>query len=258
MLVFTLLSVIGFAVAVILKERAKQLYISSGSMFSADILLAAGFVHLLSDSTGSFSNLCREEVCFPWSFAVAGFTIVLLVCIEMLVTDIILRNKDKHDRKKGHTPTTEEREVITANNTVDNNESAAREQLADRASSSSSSSSLNSIFIPGDTEELNWLTALVITIALGIHSIIEAIGIGATNDISEIQSSFVAIAVHKGFTYVFGFGGCKIKEVMIRFMFVELSVSRRHFHIDCSITSLYLCFLLVSFPLYYYGTVRMP
>jgi hypothetical protein len=38
MVVFTSLSIIGFIVAILLKERAKQLYISSGSMFSAGTL----------------------------------------------------------------------------------------------------------------------------------------------------------------------------------------------------------------------------
>ena len=49
MAVFTVLSVIGAWVAVILKERAKQIYVTCGVVFSAGVLLAGGFVHLLVD-----------------------------------------------------------------------------------------------------------------------------------------------------------------------------------------------------------------
>merc|ERR1711966_340508 len=43
-------------------------------------------------------------------------------------------------------------------------------------------------------------SSLLLTIALSIHSIIEGLGIGATDDISDLESSFVAVAFHKGFT----------------------------------------------------------
>jgi hypothetical protein len=36
-------------VAVVMKERAKQVYVTSGVLFSAGVLLAGGFVHLLND-----------------------------------------------------------------------------------------------------------------------------------------------------------------------------------------------------------------
>ena len=46
---FTAVSIIGAWLAVVLKERAKQVYITSGVLFSAGVLLAGGFVHLLFD-----------------------------------------------------------------------------------------------------------------------------------------------------------------------------------------------------------------
>ena len=49
MAVFTVMSIIGAAAAVIMKERANQLYITCGVLFSAGVLLAGGFVHLLVD-----------------------------------------------------------------------------------------------------------------------------------------------------------------------------------------------------------------
>lgn len=50
MAVFTALSIIGVWVAVVMKNRAKQVYVSCGVLFSAGVLLAGGLVHLLVDS----------------------------------------------------------------------------------------------------------------------------------------------------------------------------------------------------------------
>jgi hypothetical protein len=49
MAVFTALSIVGVAVAVVMKNRAKQLYVSCSVLFSAGVLLAGGLVHLLVD-----------------------------------------------------------------------------------------------------------------------------------------------------------------------------------------------------------------
>ena len=68
--VFTLMSIIGAAVAVVMKERAKQLYITCGVLFSAGVLLAGGFVHLVSDSHDDFQELNITD--FQWAFAIAG------------------------------------------------------------------------------------------------------------------------------------------------------------------------------------------
>jgi hypothetical protein len=46
---FTVVSVLGAWLAVLMKKRAKQLYVTSGVLFSAGVLLAGGFVHLLND-----------------------------------------------------------------------------------------------------------------------------------------------------------------------------------------------------------------
>ncbi len=48
--VFTAVSILGAIIAVVMKERAKQLYVSCGVLFSAGVLLSGGFVHLLGDA----------------------------------------------------------------------------------------------------------------------------------------------------------------------------------------------------------------
>ena len=62
--VFTAISLIGAALAVIMKERAKQVYITCGILFSAGVLLAAGFVHMLNDSNEDFLDAGVDN--FPW------------------------------------------------------------------------------------------------------------------------------------------------------------------------------------------------
>jgi zinc transporter ZupT len=44
------------------------------------------------------------------------------------------------------------------------------------------------------------LPAILLTVALGIHSFIEGLGIGETPDIAALESAFVAVVFHKGFT----------------------------------------------------------
>ena len=44
------------------------------------------------------------------------------------------------------------------------------------------------------------LSSILLTIALSIHSILEGIGIGATNSVSTLQTEFIAVLFHKGFT----------------------------------------------------------
>ncbi len=44
------------------------------------------------------------------------------------------------------------------------------------------------------------LSSILLTIALSIHSIIEGIGIGTTNNVSTLQTEFIAVLFHKGFT----------------------------------------------------------
>lgn len=44
------------------------------------------------------------------------------------------------------------------------------------------------------------LSSILLTIALSIHSILEGIGIGTTNSVSTLQTEFIAVLFHKGFT----------------------------------------------------------
>lgn len=67
---FTIVSLIGAWVAVLLDDRDNQLFVSCGVLFSAGVLLAGGFVHLLNDSNQTFLNLGYDN--FQWAFLISG------------------------------------------------------------------------------------------------------------------------------------------------------------------------------------------
>lgn len=67
---FTVVSLIGAWVAILLDDRDNELIVSCGVMFSAGVLLAGGFVHLLNDSNETFLNLGYDD--FQWAFLIAG------------------------------------------------------------------------------------------------------------------------------------------------------------------------------------------
>jgi hypothetical protein len=67
---FSVVSLIGAWVAILLDDRDNELIVSCGVMFSAGVLLAGGFVHLLNDSNETFLNLGYDD--FQWAFLIAG------------------------------------------------------------------------------------------------------------------------------------------------------------------------------------------
>lgn len=107
MVVFTGLSILGFIAAVVMKERAIQLYVSSGVLFSAGILIAGGFCHLLPDSNEQFDELGVTD--FVWAFAITGLTVVCLACVEMAIGGIVASLKD-HEKQEERERQQEEQE----------------------------------------------------------------------------------------------------------------------------------------------------
>jgi len=191
MMVFTILSVIGAAAAVVLNERANQLYVSCGVIFSVGVLIAGGFVHMLSDANEQFDDL---DVEFQWAFAITGGTIVALYCFEVSMHRLVdRRNIRKIESVRGDVddePSLDEPDSGTMMNmsrtllpgTQGNNE-------VPRAASTHDFT----------VDEDNPFSAVLLSIALSVHSIIEGMGIGASQDLSGLESAFVAVACHKMF-----------------------------------------------------------
>ena len=144
MVVFTILSVIGAAAAVILKERANQLHVSCGVLFSAGALIAGAF-DMLQEANEQFEY---QNIEFQWALTIAGGAVVALSCFEVSMRRFIGHRKITHG------------------------------------------------FI---SDEDNPFTAILLSIALSVHSIIEGMGIGASQDVSDLESAFIAMACHKMF-----------------------------------------------------------
>lgn len=195
MFLFTVISLIGAAVAVVMKERAKQLYITCGVLFSAGILLAGGFVHLLVDSNEQFAKLGIEN--FPWASAIAGMTILCLACIEIALDRGLDKYMDSHHKREAEDDNCSDTftEDATISYTALNDQ-----EVTVTVTGATHQEEEEDEHGHGHIHPENSFGAILMTLALSIHSIIEGLGIGAANDIADLQSAFIAIAFHKGFT----------------------------------------------------------
>lgn len=194
---FTIVSLMGAWVAVLLNDRDNQLFVSCGVLFSAGVLLAGGFVHLLNDSNQTFLNLGYDN--FQWAFLIAGITIVLLTNMEIVVSRML----DKLLLRRKQSMNVDQSSVV-------NDNVNSLEDPRERANTDNEEPPESPEFIEEDSTQLNSkqekdakfdpLPAILLTVALGIHSFIEGLGIGETPDIAALESAFVAVVFHKGFT----------------------------------------------------------
>ena len=195
--VFTLMSIVGAAVAVVMKERAKQLYVTCGVLFSAGVLLAGGFVHLISDSDDDFQELNITD--FQWAFAIAGGTVAVLACLELALD----RAFDDHIHKKKESQA--KKQNLSEKTGIDTTD---KEEIDEEKLQSAEKKGDDDHHYHGKDHDHEHFaldaespfSSILLTIALSIHSIIEGLGIGSTQDVQEIQSAFIAVAFHKGFT----------------------------------------------------------
>ncbi|KAL3925787.1 MAG: hypothetical protein SGILL_000168 [Bacillariaceae sp.] len=210
MAVFTVLSILGFVAAIVMRQRAVQVFVSSGVLFSAGILIAGGFCHLLVDSNEAFTEELDIND-FVWAFAIAGGTVVCLACVEMAMGNIIGRFTDKSKDRcsvveepvacaglQVQQPQQSENQNRHHEGTTAKEEQEAPKEEAIKASEHTEVDP--EIAFLDYADRINPWVAVLLTIALSIHSILEGIGIGSTDDTETFQSAFIAIAVHKFFT----------------------------------------------------------
>ncbi|KAL7539756.1 hypothetical protein ACHAWF_006497 [Thalassiosira exigua] len=180
---FSAVSILGAAIAVVMKARANQLYVSCGVLFSGGVLLAGGFVHLLGDSNEQFSKM---GYAFPWAYFVAGATIAGLACIELTLDRFIGDYMKSHQRKNEASGDDVSNDLGTAEDPSTQSLLEAQDEVEEHDHS--------------HVHPDNPFSAVLLTIALSIHSIMEGLGIGASQDVNEIRSAFIAVMAHKGFT----------------------------------------------------------
>ena len=159
---------------------------------------------------------------FPWAFSISGVTIVCLMCFEIVLDRVIdnYMNKKKAEKDddgnhgvvdgasestratptpNGYTPPSIHDEIVPQE--VERQQGGAGlghdhlHPVHPGSAQQSGHDHMHSVVNPNDL-----FTAILLTVALSIHSVIEGLGLGASADISDIQSAFVAIAVHKFFT----------------------------------------------------------
>ena len=134
---------------------------------------------------------------FQWAFAITGLTVAILACLEISINRAVEIRAIAHSKGSRNKP---KRQTIKGNVDSSSDEEASNGDKYDNTAGSVDN-------VGHDTHDHGQVmdadhpfSSLLLTIALSIHSIIEGVGIGATDDISSLESSFVAIAFHKGFT----------------------------------------------------------
>lgn len=222
MAAFTIISIVGVATAVIMKERANQLYITCGVLFSAGVLLAGGFVHLLVDGNEQFEETGVAN--FPWAFSIAGGTILFLVCFELILDRVL-------DKKLNSIHTNDDKDENTVDETYDsrNVEEGTAEEALLAGTGLQHHGHINDDHDHSDMhgiEPQNPFSAIILTAALSIHGIIEGLGIGAAGDVSTIESAFLAVVCHKGFT------AFALAEGMVTAGYWEDHTKRKYFYLS--------------------------
>jgi len=254
MAVFTIVSLIGAFAAIVLKNRAKQIYVTTGVLFSAGVLIAGGIVHQLAEANEQFEALLddddhddhgdshdhaghdHEEFVddheghdhdhdhdheghnhfrrilhgdadepYQWAFMISASTFVLLLCFELYVskwlTGYMAKKNDRKEEGREVEMKVKEDPVGDAGdaNVADAHEGVAVEESAVNAEAPDDHGEGCHDHLDMAEYKENPFSAVLLTLAMSIHSIIEGIGIGAQQTIAGISSAFVAIALHKGF-----------------------------------------------------------
>ena len=157
---------------------------------------------------------------FQWAFAITGLTVAILACLEISINRAVeiranahsegSRRKPKRQTIPGNVDSSSDEEEASGDkycNTADDpdkdgNSDAAKAQIVkEGAHEHAQHDHEHAQHDHGQVMDTDHpFSSLLLTIALSIHSIIEGLGIGATDDINSLESSFVAVAFHKGFT----------------------------------------------------------
>lgn len=136
---------------------------------------------------------------FQWAFAIAGLVVAALHCLEIGIERAaeIRANKGSANTPKGQNVTGK---VDSSSDAEAANDDDPKDNFVDNDEDARDHAHHNHGQAMDAEHSFSSLQSLLLTIALSIHSIIEGLGIGATDEIGSLESSFVAIAFHKGFS----------------------------------------------------------
>ena len=216
--------------------RNEELF-SAGNMMAAGVLLSAGLVHQLADSSSSLD----VEGGYPWSFFICGLTFILFLIFEESVhllfaegdhahTSFVVEMEEPEQCCRGSIvipgleQVLEESQQDYGTPSHKHSHSQETEPLKLRRTSSANRSSFLlhpqrrtsrlSVRIFGEPREAihhhhvdhvsehlhgSLLASLMLLMALSIHSILAGLSIGLVQDTKEILSTAVAIVAHKVF-----------------------------------------------------------
>ena len=149
-----------------------------------------------SNSNEQFEDM--DITSFQWAFAITGLTVAVLECLEIGLDRVVEKRVIAHRSSNtgGEPPAKKSNNRGTDVIDIDEESSSNNDNNSTKGRNDGHNHHDHEQVIDKDHP----FSSLLLTIALSIHSIIEGLGIGATDDIGSLQSSFVAVAFHKGFT----------------------------------------------------------
>ncbi|KAF4716748.1 hypothetical protein FOZ62_002580 [Perkinsus olseni] len=166
-------------------SRTKMYEISCALV--AGVLLATGLVHLLSDSAESLADLTESMNGYPFPYMLCGIMFIVLLIIEQSVDAYQVKRKDQSPK-------------LVKNDTNINSdiEGPSSSQLSSSSSQLTSADDDAKDDMHSHDVNMSEASAIFIFLALSVHSIFEGLSLGASDNASQIASTLIAIAVHKG------------------------------------------------------------
>eukprot|EP00980_Cylindrotheca_fusiformis_P001578 scaffold360_cov107-Cylindrotheca_fusiformis.AAC.8 len=195
------------------RTNAAQRWLSLGNMAASGILLAAGLVHMLADSSGDLDT----EDGFPWAFFASGMTCVCLMILEEVTHLIAITMTSKNRANK------EDEEETGHKNSTNNDEETGRQTTSqphaqedqDQAvpskgetlHSKESDLKANTQPLQHDHHEdyVNLhvhgsiIATSILMLAISVHSVLAGISMGVEGSYKDLLSTAIAILAHKAF-----------------------------------------------------------
>ncbi|EER08580.1 zinc transport protein, putative [Perkinsus marinus ATCC 50983] len=178
----------------------------------AGVLLATGLVHLLSDSVESLANLTELMNGYPFPYMLCGIMFIILLMIEQSVDVYQVKRKEESPKLfKGDASHTHPHDIESQSSQIST--SSQLTSADDDASKDMHHHDVN----------MSEASAIFIFLALSVHSIFEGLSLGASNNASQIASTLIAIAIHKGLA-AYALGASFIEAKVSKWRMVIFSV----------------------------------
>ncbi|EFJ10861.1 hypothetical protein SELMODRAFT_127216 [Selaginella moellendorffii] len=188
-------SILGVAVPLLVKGFTQGRLFFAGRCFSAGIILATGFVHLLPESFDTLGSDCLPEMPwgkFPFAGLIAMLAVIFTLCMDTMGMTYYTRLNAGMDKDQKN-----DLELAT---TASNNGNAVVEPRGHGGHS-------HTLDIGVSAEARNKVIAQVLELGIITHSVVIGIGMGVLKSPCTIRPLIAALCFHQFFEGM-ALGGC--------------------------------------------------